>query len=62
MTMRGNEFERNIVESESAEVPVVSLLRVPFSHNTLDSNLYWAPGENSALDFKAQETMKDLIY
>lgn len=44
LTMRGNRFERNIVESDSAEVPVVSLLRVPFSHNTLDSNLYWAPG------------------
>ena len=44
MTMRGNRFERNIVESDTPEVPVVSLLRVPFSHNTLDSNLYWAPG------------------
>jgi len=44
MTMRGNRFQRNIVESQSAEVPVVSLLRIPFSHNTLDYNVYWAPG------------------
>ena len=44
LTMRGNRFERNVVVSASAEVPVLSLLRVPFSHNTFDSNLYWAPG------------------
>jgi parallel beta-helix repeat protein len=44
LTMRGNRFERNVVVSATAEVPVVSLLRVPFSHNLFDSNLYWAPG------------------
>lgn len=44
LTMRGNRFERNVVVSASPEVPVVSLLRVPFSHNLFDSNLYWAPG------------------
>ena len=44
LTMRGNRFERNVVVSATAEVPVVSLLRVPFSHNVFESNLYWAPG------------------
>jgi parallel beta-helix repeat protein len=43
LTMRGNRFERNVVVSASPEVPVVSLLRVPFTHNVFDSNLYWAP-------------------
>ncbi len=44
LTMRGNIFEKNIVVSEKAETPVLSILRVPFTHNTFDSNLYWAPG------------------
>lgn len=52
MTMRGNRFERNIVESDTADIPVVSLLRVPFSHNTLDSNLYWAPGGSVRTGFQ----------
>lgn len=44
LTMRGNRFERNILVSDDANVPVVSILRVPFTHNTFDRNLYWAPG------------------
>ena len=44
LTMRGNRFEKNIVVSPKQEVPVVSILRVPFTHNTFDSNLYWTPG------------------
>jgi parallel beta-helix repeat protein len=44
LTMRGNRFEKNIVVSDKAETPVLSILRVPFSHNVFDSNLYWTPG------------------
>ncbi len=44
LTMRGNRFERNILVSDEANVPVLSVLRVPFTHNQFDRNLYWAPG------------------
>ncbi|MEY5026390.1 MAG: hypothetical protein RLZZ244_1918 [Verrucomicrobiota bacterium] len=44
LTMRGNRFERNILVSEDPNVPVLSILRVPLSHNSFDRNLYWAPG------------------
>jgi hypothetical protein len=44
LTMRGNRFERNILVSDDANVPVLSVLRVPFTHNQFDKNVYWAPG------------------
>jgi len=46
LTMRGNLFSRNVVVSATEEVPVLSVLRVPFTHNYFDQNLYWAPGGN----------------
>jgi len=52
-TMRGNVFEKNIVVSEKADVPVLSVLRVPFTHNTFNSNLYWAPGGVVRTGFKS---------
>ncbi len=52
-TMRGNVFEKNIVVSDKAEVPVLSVLRVPFTHNTFNSNLYWAPGGVVRTGFKS---------
>ena len=53
LTMRGNRFEKNIVVSDKAETPVMSILRVPFTHNTFDSNLYWAPGGGVRTGFKS---------
>jgi parallel beta-helix repeat protein len=53
LTMRGNRFERNVVVSASSEVPVVSLLRVPFTHNVFDSNLYWTPGGRVRTGFQS---------
>jgi parallel beta-helix repeat protein len=53
LTMRGNRFERNVVVSAAPETPVVSLLRVPFSHNVFDHNLYWAPGGNVRTGFQS---------
>lgn len=44
LTMRGNRFERNILVSADAEVPVLDIRQVPFTHNHFDHNLYWAPG------------------
>ena len=44
LTMRGNRFERNIVVSSDAEVPVLDIRQVPFTHNQFDRNVYWAPG------------------
>jgi parallel beta-helix repeat protein len=52
-TMRGNVFEKNIVVSDKADVPVLSILRVPFTHNTFNSNLYWAPGGVVRTGFKS---------
>lgn len=43
LTMRGNVFVQNVVVSEQAEVPVMSILRVPFTHNQFDYNVYWSP-------------------
>ena len=59
LTMRGNRFERNVVVSATAEVPVVSLLRVPFSHNVFDSNLYWAPGGGVRTGFQSAGSVDD---
>ena len=53
LTMRGNRFEKNIVVSPKQEVPVVSILRVPFTHNTFDSNLYWTPGGSVIMGFQS---------
>jgi parallel beta-helix repeat protein len=52
LTMRGNRFEKNLVVSSAAEVPVLSILRVPFSHNVFESNLYWAPGGQVRTGFR----------
>ena len=44
LTMRGNVFVQNIVVSDAEDKPVMSIQRVPLSHNLFDYNLYWTPG------------------
>lgn len=51
LTMRGNLFFQNLVISDTSEVPVISILRVPFTHNKFDYNLYWAAGSQVRTGF-----------
>ena len=52
LLMAGNVFERNVVVSGSAEVPVLDVLRVRFDKNRFDHNLYWAPGGKVRTNFR----------